>query len=77
MEEEWVYAYDQDIVRKKTENSIKKESYEHGIEEGMELGSKEKQIEIAKNLMNLNLSINDIIKATGLTKEEIIKLKNN
>ena len=76
MEEEWVYAYDQEIVRKKTENSIKKESYEHGIEEGMELGSKEKQLEIAKSMLDKDMDINLIIELTGLTKNEINKINN-
>ena len=42
----------------------------------MEKGSKEKQIEIAKNLISLNLSIENIIKATGLSEEELFKLNN-
>ena len=76
MEEEWVYAYDQEIVRKKTENSIKKESYENGIEQGIELGSKEKQIEIAKTMLDKDMDINLIIELTGLKQDEINKINN-
>jgi C-terminal processing protease CtpA/Prc len=35
------------------------------------LGAKEASINIARNLLNLNIPIEEIIKATGLTKEEI------
>ena len=49
-----------------------------GIEEGRALGkaegTKEKAIEIAKNLLNMKMSIKDISKATDLTEEEIKKL---
>ena len=34
----------------------------------------EKSIEIAKNLLSMNMSVDDITKATGLTKEEIENL---
>ena len=40
-----------------------------------EKGKKQKQIEIAKNLIKENVSIEIISKATGLTEEEINKLK--
>ena len=39
-----------------------------GIEKG--------KIEIAKNLINMNMSIEDIISATGLTAEDVLNLKN-
>ena len=73
MEEAWVYAYDHEIVRKKTENSIRKESYEKGLEAGI----KERNIEIANNLLKLGtISIEDISKSTNLTKEELKLLKS-
>ncbi len=45
-------------------------------EEGKDEGKKEKQIEIAKNLINvLNITdVNSISKVTGLSNEEINKL---
>jgi predicted transposase/invertase (TIGR01784 family) len=46
-----------------------------GIRIGIEQGETNKQIEIAKNLLNMNLSVEQIQKATGLTKEEIDTLK--
>ena len=36
---------------------------------------KEEKMEIAKNLLNTNLSDEDIAKATGLSIEEIMQLK--
>ena len=42
-----------------------------GLAEGMEKGKAEGKLEIARNLKQMNLSVQDIIKATGLTTEEI------
>jgi predicted transposase/invertase (TIGR01784 family) len=47
---------------------------EKGIEKGKEQGSKEKQIEMAKKMLEENMSIEIIMKITGLTKEEIENL---
>ena len=51
----------------------KQSSYELGIESGMEQGSKQEKIEIAKNLLN-KLPIEEIAEVTGLSKEEIENL---
>ena len=48
---------------------------EKGIQKGKEKGAREKQIEIAKSMLKENMDIEIIIKITGLTKEEIEKLK--
>ena len=48
---------------------IKKAAEEEGVET--------RNIEIAKNLLNMNLSVEDISKATGLSLDEINALKNN
>lgn len=45
------------------------------LEQGLEQGSNEKALEIAKNLLNENVSINIIMKTTGLSKEQIESLK--
>ena len=50
------------------------EGMEKGIAEGVEKGEKSKQIEIAKNMKNMQIDTETIAKATGLTKEEIEKL---
>ena len=41
---------------------------------GLAEGERAKQLEIAKNLIKLGLNIDDIVKATELSKEEIEKL---
>jgi predicted transposase/invertase (TIGR01784 family) len=47
---------------------------ETGIEIGMEKGSRQEKIEIAKSMLNENMEISMISKITGLTIEEIEKL---
>lgn len=47
----------------------------HATKEGIKEGRKEEQKEIAKKLLEMQMKVEDIIKATGLTKEEIEKLK--
>lgn len=55
----------------------KEEGLKEGIKEGRKQGIKEgkqkKQIEIAKELLKLGIAIEDIEKATKLTKEQIMK----
>ena len=78
MNEEFKLHYNAEAVKRKTENSIKKESYRHGLEDGIEEGSKKEKLEIATNLLKLgNISIDDISKTTGLTVEEIEKLSED
>ncbi len=48
-----------------------------GKEEGKKEGEKAKQEEIAKAMLEEKISIKVIAKTTGLTEEEIEKLKNN
>jgi len=47
---------------------------ERGINIGIEHGNKQKQIEIAKNMLNKNMDITIISEITGLSTEEIEKL---
>ena len=47
-----------------------------GIEEGKSIGIKESKLEIAQNLLNMKISVKDISKATGLTIQEIEKLRS-
>ena len=56
-------------------NSIKASGYEDGIKDGLNEGSKMEKINIAKNMLKSNYPIDEIAKLTGLTKEEIEKLK--
>ena len=45
--------------------------YAKGIEDGIEEGEKNKQIEIAKKMLEENIPLEIIAKVTGLTKEQI------
>ena len=46
-----------------------------GLAEGRKEGLKTRSAEIAKNLLNLNIDIPTIMKSTGLTRQEIMKLQ--
>ena len=56
-------------------NVSKQEGLAEGRAKGREEGERKKQIEIAKELLKLGMSIEDIEKVTKLTKEEISKCK--
>lgn len=49
---------------------------EIGIKQGKEIGIKYNKKETAKKLLKMNLTIEQIAKATGLSKEEVEDLKN-
>lgn len=59
------------------EMAINEERYEQGIKKGKEQGLKESKIEIAKNLLGINLPLEQISAATGLSVDEIKKLKSS
>ena len=48
-----------------------------GMKEGEKIGIKENQIETARKLLKKNVSIDIILEVTGLTKEELEKIKVN
>ena len=64
--------------KRKIQNSLlseaKEEGYTSGINDGISKGENKKSIEIAKNMLNKNMSIEDISDITGLSIEEINKL---
>ena len=85
---EWIENYVNDDVTRKVMaewnekillNKQVKIAREMGLEEGIKLGKEEgarnRDLEIAKNLINMDMSVEDIAKATNLSKEEIIQLK--
>ena len=53
----------------------KAEGRKEGKAEGISEGKNERNIEIAKNMLNEGIDINIIIKCTGLTNEDINALK--
>ena len=48
--------------------------YSKGVDDGIEQGAKEEKIQIAKNMLKEKVSIEFIIKVTGLSKEEVEQL---
>ena len=80
-DDEMVTMFDQENMHEIIRNTELEEAQERGIEcgikRGVERGSKEKAVEIAKNLIKIGLSEDQIVESTGLSKEEIEKLKNN
>ena len=52
----------------------KKEGISEGIQQGLQQGAYEKAIETAKNMLKDKLSLETIIKYTGLSESIIIKL---
>ena len=64
--------------KRKIQNSLlseaKETGYTSGINDGISKGENKKSIEIAKNMLKKNMSIEDISDITGLSIEEINKL---
>jgi predicted transposase/invertase (TIGR01784 family) len=52
-------------------NYAREEGFEKGEEKGRQEGENQKAIEIAKNLLSIRLSIEEIATITGLSVEEI------
>ena len=48
---------------------------QQGIQQGIQKGAAERNIEIAQKLLKRNRPIDEIVKDTGLTREEIENLK--
>lgn len=55
-------------------NERERKGLELGLEQGRSEGEAKKQHEIARNLKDLGVGMAEIIKATGLTAEEVEKL---
>ena len=78
LDDKFGVVYDNEMMQKKMINTARNWGYDDGKEagkaEGLEEGAKAKEIEIAKNLLNMGISKENIIKATGLSEEEINNL---
>ncbi len=44
---------------------------EQGLEQGIEQGKEQKALEMAKNLLELGIDIDTIVKSSGLTEEQV------
>ena len=81
---EWINKYVNDeetkeLLAKWSDYIAENKGYEEGIEEGriegIEEGSKQKAYEIAKSMLEENISIEAIVKFTKLSIEEIEQLR--
>ena len=59
------------------ERTLLDDSYQKGLEEGRKEAELNKVLQIARNLLNLGLSISEIIEITDLTQEQIEHLKES
>ena len=77
--DEFKILYDAEKMRRKEINSARLDGYDDGYNNGYgsgyDAGAKEKGIEIAKNLLNIGTSNEDIMKVTGLSVEELEEIK--
>ena len=78
LDDKFGVVYDNELMQKKMINTARNWGYDDGKAdgkaEGLEEGAKAKEIEIAKNLLNMGISKENIIKATNLSEEEINNL---
>ena len=79
--EEWEYEASKMAYRdiKNSIDTAKQEGKQEGLAEGMELGMEkgmnQKALDIARNMLADDVDINLIMKYSGLTQEQIEKLK--
>ena len=69
-----IYASDEEVLDIYDAEVIKIMEMQDMKRQGYDAGERNKQLEIARNLLNNNVSIDIIINSTGLTKEEISNL---
>ena len=70
----WKEALDIEITRMDNEQFLE-DAENRGIKKGIQQGRNEEKLEVAKKMLEGKISIETIMKVTGLTKEEIEELK--
>ena len=71
---EAAWEYESDRLSMISESERK--GLERGLAEGEARGSRQAKLETAKNLIGMGLSVDNIAKATGLTKEDVEAINN-
>ena len=71
---EWIKKY---VADDETQEELNKWDIEIATNKGIEQGKAEEKIKIAKELLKMKLNDEDIAKATGLTSNEIMQLKED
>ena len=74
-EDVFIYDITPEEEEKYIQNTEKNIARREGLKEGLAEGQKVEKESIAKKLLEANYPIDEIIKITGLSKEEIEKLK--
>ena len=64
-----------DLEKEEVDRKIRNTELKEAREQGIEYGEKNRNLEIAKNLLSLDIPIDKTIEATGLSEEEIGKIK--
>ncbi len=67
--------YEQEIKRIRDEKAVLAQKLDDATEKGRKEGRKEREIEVAKNLLKAGVSIDIIAQTTGLPRAEITQLK--
>ena len=67
-------AYIRGVEAEVYQRSVLFSSWDDGRQEGLKVGKKEATIEMARNLKQLGVPIETIVKSSGLTEEEIAQL---
>ncbi len=78
LQEDLYYDYDefrQRALRESAQDYYFNEGHESGKIEGKIEGERNRNIEIAKSMLNKNYSFDEITELTGLSEEEIEELK--
>ncbi len=74
------YEEDREMLMNAIKEDYLEEGRELGVKEGHELGIKEGQnqnkLETAKKLLEMNMSLDDIVNVTGLKKKNVIEIKS-
>lgn len=69
------YEEDQEMLMNAIKEDYLEEGHEIGIKEGREIGVNQTKLETAKKLLEMNMSLDNIVSITGLEKEKLLKLK--
>ena len=54
-------------------DTAKREGIKEGIKQGFEQGVRENSLNVARKLKEMGMSVDDIISATGVSREDIMK----
>ena len=71
----YALLYDEEEKKAYENKCILEDAIEDSYSSGLNHGASNEKINIAKNLLSMNMTLEDISKATGLTIDEIKKIK--